>query len=224
MQGELLWLATDDHPRELMELIEERLHEGIVQRKWRLAMSAFAQLAAATAGFSEAERLLDVLDSCIDRGDAMAGVDRILDEFMSDRSMWKPQSSTTPIEFAKCSVQTAIGAARANPNQLFDAMYAQLLECPADEFETVTIAQAAIFKDIFGNPFRPVAFDPVWRSESAVALARAAYESRNFTLLPILADAFEEAGCDHPDVLAHCRGPGPHVRDCWVVDLVLGKS
>jgi hypothetical protein len=79
--------------------------------------------------------------------------------------------------------------------------------------------------DIFGNPFRPVAFDPAWRSESAVALARTAYESRNFTLLPILADALEEAGCDHADILSHCRQPdGVHVRGCWVVDLVLGKS
>ena len=40
----------------------------------------------------------------------------------------------------------------------------------------------------------------------------------------ILADALQEAGCDNPDVLAHCRGPGPHVRGCWVVDLVLGKE
>jgi hypothetical protein len=79
--------------------------------------------------------------------------------------------------------------------------------------------------DIFGNPFRPVAFDPSWRSESAVALARTAYDTRNFTLLPILADALEEAGCDHPDILAHCRQPdATHVRGCWVVDLVLGKS
>src|SRR5262249_45406190 len=27
-----------------------------------------------------------------------------------------------------------------------------------------------------------------------------------------------------PEILAHCRGPGPHVRGCWVVDLLLGKS
>ena len=50
------------------------------------------------------------------------------------------------------------------------------------------------------------------------------YESRDFAAMPVLADALEEAGCDHADVLAHCRGPGPHVRGCWVVDLVLGKA
>ena len=26
------------------------------------------------------------------------------------------------------------------------------------------------------------------------------------------------------DILDHCRGPGPHVRGCWVVDLLLGKE
>ncbi len=43
-------------------------------------------------------------------------------------------------------------------------------------------------------------------------------------MFPILADALEEAGCTDAAILDHCRGPGPHVRGCWVVDLILGKS
>ena len=42
--------------------------------------------------------------------------------------------------------------------------------------------------------------------------------------LAVLADALEEAGCDNADLLSHLRGPGPHVRGCWALDLLLGKE
>jgi hypothetical protein len=83
----------------------------------------------------------------------------------------------------------------------------------------------AWLRDIFGNPFRPVAFDAAWRTGTAVSLARHMYESRDFSAMPILADALQDAGCEHEAVLAHCRDPHQvHVRGCWVVDLVLGKE
>ena len=85
-------------------------------------------------------------------------------------------------------------------------------------------AQTQLLRDIFGNPFRPVAFSPSWRTDTALSLARQMYESRDFSAMPILADALQDAGCDIEDILSHCRGPGPHVRGCWVVDLVLGKE
>jgi hypothetical protein len=91
-------------------------------------------------------------------------------------------------------------------------------------FKDESSAQADLVRDIFGNPFRPVSFSPEWRTSTAVALARQMYESRDFGAMPILADALQDAGCDSEEVLNHCRGPGPHVRGCWVVDLVLGKS
>ncbi|MFM8274043.1 MAG: hypothetical protein ACKODX_17170 [Gemmata sp.] len=85
-------------------------------------------------------------------------------------------------------------------------------------------AQIAILRDIFGNPFRPVTFAPSWRADTARALAAQMYESRDFSAMPVLADALRDAGCDSDDILSHCRGEGPHVRGCWVVDLVLGKE
>ena len=80
---------------------------------------------------------------------------------------------------------------------------------------------------IFDNPFRPVSLNPawlVWRDGTIFKLAQAIYDDRAFDRLPVLADALEEAGCHDAHILAHCRGPGPHVRGCWVVDLVLGKE
>jgi hypothetical protein len=83
---------------------------------------------------------------------------------------------------------------------------------------------ATLLRDIFGNPFRPVTFAPEWRTEAAVGIAAKMYDSRDFGNMPILADALQDAGCEHADILAHCREPGTHVRGCWVVDLVLGKA
>lgn len=83
---------------------------------------------------------------------------------------------------------------------------------------------AGLVRDIFGSPFRPVTIDPHWHTGPVTALAKAIYNERAFDRLPILADALEDAGCHDADILAHCRGPGPHVRGCWVVDLLLGKS
>jgi hypothetical protein len=85
--------------------------------------------------------------------------------------------------------------------------------------------QVILARDILGNPFRPVAFDPDWRTSTALALAKQMYDSRDFSAMPILADALQDAGCENDDVLTHCRDAnGVHVRGCWVVDLVLGKS
>jgi hypothetical protein len=81
-----------------------------------------------------------------------------------------------------------------------------------------------LFRDIFGNPFRAVTFSPEWRTDTAVALARQMYDSREFSAMPILADALQDAGCASAEILEHCRGPGPHVRGCWVVDLVLDNK
>ncbi len=84
--------------------------------------------------------------------------------------------------------------------------------------------QLALLRDVFGNPFRPVALDLSWGSGTVLSLARHIYESRDFSAMPILADALQDAGCNNDDILDHCRGPGPHVRGCHVLDLILGKS
>jgi hypothetical protein len=81
-----------------------------------------------------------------------------------------------------------------------------------------------LLRDIFGNPFCPVTVDPSWLNPSVVKLAQSIYDDRAFDRLPSLADALEAARCNNAEVLAHCRSEGPHVRGCWVLDLVLGKE
>jgi len=86
------------------------------------------------------------------------------------------------------------------------------------------IAQCLLIRDIFGNPFRPAAVDPSWLTSDVLALATGIYQDRAYDRMPILADALQDAGCDIDDVLNHCRSEGPHVRGCWVVDLLTGRT
>lgn len=88
--------------------------------------------------------------------------------------------------------------------------------------------QAALLRDILNHPMRPCpCLCPAiltWHNGLVCRLASVIYEDRTFNDLPILADALEEAGCDNQDILDHCRGPEPHAKGCWVVDLILDKS
>jgi hypothetical protein len=89
---------------------------------------------------------------------------------------------------------------------------------------------AELLRDLFGNPFQPMAFDPEWRTPQVISVGEAAYAERILpagTLererLAILADALEDVGCTDAAILGHLRDPGAHVRGCVVVDLVLSK-
>jgi len=88
----------------------------------------------------------------------------------------------------------------------------------------VRAIQTTLVKDIFGNPFNLAPMNPEWITATVISLATAIYDDRAFDRLPILADALEDAGCTHVDMLTHCRQPGEHVRGCWPLDLLLGKQ
>lgn len=93
--------------------------------------------------------------------------------------------------------------------------------------------QIRLLKDVVGNPDRPAGVDPSWLAWNGGTVRRIAakiYEERQLPEgsldtagLAVLADALVDASCDNDDLLAHCRGEGPHVRGCWVVDLAAGK-
>jgi hypothetical protein len=132
--------------------------------------------------------------------------------------------------------QAAETAHRAAEGATASSKTIMLFEATAREAKTVAEAdehadQAALLREICDNPFRPVAFNPAWRTPAVLALAQAAYDNRILPAghlesdrLAILADALEDAGCDQGELLGHLRGPGPHVRGCHVVDCLLGKE
>ncbi|VTR93106.1 Uncharacterized protein OS=uncultured bacterium PE=4 SV=1 [Gemmata massiliana] len=106
--------------------------------------------------------------------------------------------------------------------------YAELYSSQAQRSGAISpvpfpIAQTVLC-DLFGNPFRPVAVAPEWLTSDVLALATGIYAEKAFDRLPVLADALQDAGCNSDDLLNHLRSNGRHVRGCWALDLVLGKS
>jgi hypothetical protein len=103
----------------------------------------------------------------------------------------------------------------------------QWASCTSFRVSNLRAAQADLVREIFGNPFQPAAVEPAWLrwGDGTVGkMAQAIYEEQRFADLPILADALEDAGCACEPIVAHCRAAGPHVRGCWVVDLLLAKA
>ncbi len=97
--------------------------------------------------------------------------------------------------------------------------------------------QCSLVRELFGNPFCPMPprqGKRRWEEQRrqwldannrvASKLAEVIYDQGRFLDAPILADALEEAGCTEGAILDHLRGPGTHVRGCWVLDLILSKK
>jgi hypothetical protein len=101
----------------------------------------------------------------------------------------------------------------------------QGMDCLQQTWDQLQATEATLARDIFGPlPFRQLCVDPAvlaWQGFTVARIAEAIYEGRQFEDLPILADALEDAGCTDAEILEHLRGPGLHVRGCWVVDLIL---
>jgi len=89
---------------------------------------------------------------------------------------------------------------------------------------------ARVLREIIGNAFTPPRFEPAWRTDNVVALAKGIFEERAFDRMVILADALLDADCDEESILRHCRGTEvgvkeqpQHIRGCWVIELILGR-
>ncbi|MGE3808405.1 MAG: hypothetical protein AB7K24_27395 [Gemmataceae bacterium] len=163
--------------------------------------------------------------------------DRV-DNELNSRLPWRESSTLWGCNFALWgAVNDAVSGVWETARHLaqgFDPPSLELSAPPGPNTQAEFAAQAALLREILGNPFRPATIDPVlldWRDRTIPKLARAAYDERDLpsgllqpNRLAILADALEEAGCTSDDILGHLRGPGPHVRGCSVVDLLIGKE
>jgi hypothetical protein len=215
------WLASTD-PEELLEFLQD----WTSSRKFRLfAVASFRhdwdfwpdrreRFAIVTA-----ERMADGMLSREELVAARTGLIERLDELdqLGDLESMPhiPEWFLRP-DFGVWYADNCVGQIKAKAEFDADSLEGSGAEVASD--------LADLLRDIFGNPFRHVTLDPRWRTSDVVGLAHAIYDDKAFERMPILADALMDAGCEDEQVIGHCRGDGPHVRGCWVVDLVLERE
>lgn len=85
---------------------------------------------------------------------------------------------------------------------------------------------AHLVRDVYPSPRglpSPPPLAAEWMTGTVAALANHAWVERDYSSLPILADALQDAGCEREDVLGHLRSGLPHCRGCWVLNDVVGQ-
>lgn len=237
------WLACQDH-FQLFKLY--RSHPNLL--KWRLASLACTQLLPVELQGAEIPIALTLVANVVEGNATFAEAELFLQRIAPDGLRythdgrlidswwvgiaweivdWVRPTHADPLAAGQTGfidIFAAVAGAIADPDHINAVVrHTKILDLQ-NAHRAVSAQVCPILRDIFGNPFRTVTFSQSWRTDTVVTLAQQMYESRDFSAMPILADALQDAGCDNEDILSHCRGEGPHVRGCWVVDLVLGKS
>jgi hypothetical protein len=218
-EGEMMtegeWLAYAEHSK-LFQCL--RRHIPVDHRKYRLFLSACCRTFLPVLLKSQVTR--NLIEMAEGYADGVAGRDELV---RAKRMSLRAVKNNLRLE-------TAVrGVAHGLPHrQVVDFPFFCLRPWRASNYNRPTVAQqrrlVRIIRDIFGNPFRPINLDPAWLTSTVVAFARQMYDSRDFSAMPILADALQDAGCENEEILKHCRGRGEHTRGCFVVDACLGRG
>jgi hypothetical protein len=221
------WLAADDL-KPMLALLQGKASDrklrlfacACCRRIWHLLADEASRTAVELA-----ERYADGTATATHRTTARAAAKRAVKRAVGVEYL-------RAAEVAWCAIATRVQVRRVAEDGLPGYCYGGRRRDDLSEQHSV---QSGYIRCILGNPFRltpPV--NPAWlawNGGTVRTLAEAAYEERQLpegsldtARLALLADGLEDAGCGEAELLGHLRGPGPHVRGCWALDLLLGKG
>jgi hypothetical protein len=233
---EVEWFACPDSFPLLNFLVSKvsdrklRLFGAACCTRWRGPLPAAVEVALRYAdGLADEEERKAALAALRSEPAEPASRDRVWQEALMH--LLAKRASDAAHHAAACVLSSVEGHARYEGSCMGYATRAER-ESTAETARLAEIRrQATLLRDILGNPFRPIAVHPDWHTADIITLAGAAYGVHLPTAghldsdcLPILADALEDAGCSEAAILDHLRSPGPHVRGCWAVDVLLARE
>jgi hypothetical protein len=211
------WLANTE--RDITKVIRM-----LSLRRQRLLAAAACRALLPWINYPAVNSAIAVIETFADTGKTKAALHRARQAIQAKRNELRHSSGHFMVvgePLALFVVQVA-----ASENAVDGTLFQAVKALPFLEGISLEAAQRKLYKpfiEICGFVIHP-ALLPEWQTSTVIQLARQMYDSRDFSAMPILADALQDAGCDNSDILGHCRGPGPHTRGCWVVDLLLRKA
>jgi hypothetical protein len=218
------WLAATD-PGPMLEFLRESCR--LTSRKWRLFGVACCHRINHLLTDDRSHRALAIAERFAD-GEATAGeLDEAFEAAFDVGAASAEQAEGNSTEFETARRDPVLSAAWAasevaHPDESADGVALASADAAIPSVERN--AQTALLRCLFGNPFRPMTVLSSWRTSDALVVATGIYAYKSFDRTPILADALEDAGCADAELLGHLRGPGPHVRGCWALDLLLSRE
>jgi hypothetical protein len=224
------WLACT-RPEALLNFVwSDSPARRALTRKSRLLVCALARRDWALLDGSYRE-LVEVAERSADGAALYRDLLRARKQVKTPDPMWT--SADRRLAFLAASPTRSLRQALGDAMRLAEEVGAQLRYWNMPSASPVSLSQCHarerawlcdLIRDAFRGPLRPIRAGPTWLVGAPRKVAVTVYQEHRFADVPILADALEDAGCDHADLLSHLRGPGPHVRGCWALDLILGKE
>jgi len=222
------WLACGD-PCKMLWFVEE----GNYNRPLRLFAVACCRQVWALLTDERSQRAVEVAERY---ADGVATEEELETAFEAAAEASFPRCLTGADEITRQAARLAYYAAAPVPLRSgtihslgWEAAYHVARFAAEGSAAPVSTDLAHLLRDVLGLlPFRPPPSLPAsvlrWNDGTVRRIAEGIYEERVFDRLPILADALLDAGCDDEELMLHLRSPGPHVKGCWALDLVLGKQ
>jgi hypothetical protein len=217
--GHADWKATRDPERMIAALIELRCEPSA--RKWRLLTCAIGRTEFDWCRNPWFRDALDCAEQWADTGKQPPGVSSCATELgqMDIPHQHVPDEHSVGSSWNHGRLER-LGWVRIALRAISDRPRLR----SGDIAKSTRTVAAVLARELFPNPFGSLVWNPEWSTSTARELAAHIYTSREFAVMPILADALQDAGCENKHVLNHCRVEKTHARGCWVLDAILGKS
>ncbi len=230
------WLACED-PHFMVEFLGGKVSErkrrllavACCRRIWQLLPDGWTRRAVELAELF-ADDLADqkALDQACAKAWKLAAQNIVVDAGEDDGSLFgsgkvDPAYAAAALAAERVSGNVFVNVASAVAQVAVSTGEARSKE---DAYAAEYKCQAALIREMFANPFRPVQFDRAYLegySPLVPQLAQAIYREHRFDALPSLGETLKEAGCQNEQILGHCYKRGEHVRGCWLLDEILGK-